>query len=126
MIEAVKTTGQRFGAAHVADVLAGKPNDKAEALRHTELPVFGIGKAHGRQHWQSMIRQLVGGGYLSIDVAGYGGLSLSPKGHALAQRRGELPLPRRPRREHRRRRNGRASWSRRSRPKAFRRNCCSG
>ncbi len=85
VIEAVKLTGQRFGAAHIADLLAGKPNDKAEALHHTDLPVFGIGRAHGRQHWQSMIRQMVGGGYLSIDVAGYGGMSIAPKGQALAR-----------------------------------------
>jgi ATP-dependent DNA helicase RecQ len=90
VIEAVKTTGQRFGAAHIADVLAGKPNDKAEALHHTELAVFGIGKAHGRQHWQSIIRQMVGGGYLAIDVAGYGGLSLSPKAIALARGEGSF------------------------------------
>jgi ATP-dependent DNA helicase RecQ len=90
VIEAVKATGQRFGAAHVADVLAGKPNEKAEALRHTELPVFGIGTAHGRQHWQSLIRQMVGGGYLTIDVAGFGGLSLSPKAHALMQGEGSF------------------------------------
>jgi ATP-dependent DNA helicase RecQ len=88
VIEAVKLTGQRFGAAHLADVLAGKPNDRAEALRHTALPVFGIGKAHGRQHWQSMIRQLVGGGYLAIDVAGHGGLSVAPKGNALSRGEG--------------------------------------
>jgi ATP-dependent DNA helicase RecQ len=88
VIEAVKLSGQRFGAAHVADVLAGKPNDRAEALRHTALPVFGIGKAHGRQHWQSMIRQLVGGGYLAIDVASHGGLSVAPKGNALSRGEG--------------------------------------
>ncbi|WP_421695105.1 DNA helicase RecQ [Aestuariivirga sp.] len=85
VLEAMKATGERFGAAHVADVLAGKPNEKAEALRHTDLAVFGIGRAHGKQHWQSMIRQMVGGGFLAIDVAGFGGLSISPKGHALAQ-----------------------------------------
>jgi ATP-dependent DNA helicase RecQ len=90
VIEAVKATGQRFGAAHVADVLVGKPNDKAEALRHTELALFGIGKAHGRQHWQSMIRQMVGGGYLAIDVAGYGGLSLAPKAHGLMRGEGSF------------------------------------
>ncbi len=88
VIEAVMATGQRFGAAHVADVLSGKPNEKAEALRHVEHAVFGIGKAHGRQHWQSVIRQMVGGGYLAIDVAGYGGLSVSPKGLALARGEG--------------------------------------
>ncbi len=89
-MEAVKATGQRFGAAHVADVLAGKPNEKVEALGHKEHAVFGIGKAHGRQHWQTMIRQMVGGGYLVIDVAGFGGLSLSPKAHALARGEGSF------------------------------------
>ena len=84
VMEAVRATGERFGAAHVADILSGKSNEKAEALRHASLAVFGIGKAHARQHWQSMIRQMVGGGYLAIDVAGYGGLSISPKGRALA------------------------------------------
>ena len=88
VIEAVKATGQRFGAAHVADILAGKSNEKAEALRHTKQAVFGIGKAQGRPHWQSMIRQLVGGGYLAIDVAGFGGLSIAPKGLALARGEG--------------------------------------
>jgi ATP-dependent DNA helicase RecQ len=90
VLDAIKSTGQRFGAAHVADVLVGKSNDKAESLHHTELAVFGIGKAHGRQHWQSMIRQMVGGGYLTIDVAGYGGLSLSPKAQALMHGEGSF------------------------------------
>ena len=88
VLEAVKNTGQRFGAAHIADILTGKPNDKTGPLHHDELSVFGIGKAHGRQHWQSMIRQLVGGGHLAIDVAGYGGLSISPKGQALVRGEG--------------------------------------
>ena len=90
VIEAVIGTGQRFGASHVSDVLAGKPNEKAEALRHMALPVFGIGKAHGKQHWQTMIQQLMGGGYLALDVAGYGGLSLTPKGQALARGEGSF------------------------------------
>ncbi len=83
ILDAVIATGERFGAAHIADVLAGKPNEKAEAMRHTMLAVFGIGKAHGRSHWQSLLRQMVGGGFLSIDVAGFGGLGLTPKGRAL-------------------------------------------
>lgn len=94
VIEAVKTTGQRFGAVHIAEVLAGRPNGKAEAQRHTELSIHGIGKAQGRQYWQSIIRQMVGGGYLAIDVAGYGGLSLAPKGMALM--RGEGTFRHRP------------------------------
>ena len=84
VIDAVTCTGERFGAAHIADLLCGKTNDKAEQLKHTLRPCFGIGKEHSRQYWQSMIRQMVGGGYLSLDVAGFGGLSVAPKGIALA------------------------------------------
>lgn len=88
VLDAVTATGERFGAAHIADLLSGKPNEKAEQLRHTERPCFGIGKAFPRQHWQSMIRQMVGGGYLAIDVAGFGGLSVAPKGIALSRGEG--------------------------------------
>lgn len=88
VIDAVTSTGERFGAAHIADLLCGKTNDKAEQLKHTLRPCFGIGKEHSRQYWQSMIRQMVGGGYLSLDVAGFGGLSVAPKGIALARGEG--------------------------------------
>jgi ATP-dependent DNA helicase RecQ len=83
VMEAMRHTGERFGAMHLVDVLEGKANDKAVALRHTELSVFGAGKRLSRGEWLALIRQMVGGGYLTIDVAGYGGLSLSPKGRAL-------------------------------------------
>jgi ATP-dependent DNA helicase RecQ len=88
VLDAVTATGERFGAAHIADVLIGKANEKAEQLRHTGLSCFGIGREHPRQHWQSMIRQMVGGGYLAIDVAGFGGLSVAPKGIALSRGEG--------------------------------------
>jgi ATP-dependent DNA helicase RecQ len=83
VLEAISLTGERFGAAHIADLLAGKPNEKAGQLQHDRLPVFGIGKAFGRNHWQSVLRQLVGAGFLAIDVAGFGGLNIAPKGRAL-------------------------------------------
>ena len=70
VIEAVTATGERFGPAHIADVLAGKANDKAQQLRHDQLAVFGIGAAQGRAQWQAIIRQMVGGGFLLLDMAG--------------------------------------------------------
>ena len=89
-LEAIIRTGERFGAAHIADVLAGKPNDKAAQLRHDQLPVFGIGKTLGRPHWQTLLRQMVGGGFLSIDVAGFGGLGITAKGRGLALGEGQF------------------------------------
>ena len=53
-------------------------------LRCATPPVrFRIGKERPRSEWQSLIRQLVGGGFLSLDVAGFGGLAIAPKGRAL-------------------------------------------
>jgi ATP-dependent DNA helicase RecQ len=83
VFEAVRATGERFGAVHIVDLLVGKANDKAVALNHTELPVFGLGKERPRAEWQGIVRQLVGAGFLVHDVGGFGGLSLAPKGRAL-------------------------------------------
>ena len=83
IFDAIRLTGERFGAGHIVDVLEGKVNDRAVALKHTELHVFGIGKDRSRGEWQGLIRQLVGGGFLALDVAGFGGLSIAPKGKAL-------------------------------------------
>jgi ATP-dependent DNA helicase RecQ len=83
VLDVMTLTGERFGTMHLVDILEGKANDKAVALRHDQLHVFGIGKDRSRGEWQALIRQLVGGGFLAIDVAGYGGLSIAEKGRAL-------------------------------------------
>jgi ATP-dependent DNA helicase RecQ len=90
VFEAVRVTGERYGAGHIADLLAGKANEKAVALRHVDHAVFGIGKDRPRSEWQSLIRQLVGSGFLAIDVAGYGGLSHTPKARVLMSGDGQF------------------------------------
>ncbi|MCI5075593.1 DNA helicase RecQ [Oricola sp.] len=91
---AAEMTGERFGATHLADLLLGKANPKAQQFGHTELPVFASGRDQPRNVWQSLIRQLVGSGFLTLDVAGYGGLSIADKGQALM--RGEAEFRYRP------------------------------
>ena len=90
VFEAVRATGERFGAMHVVDLLMAKANDKAAALKHTELAVFGLGQDRPRTEWQGIIRQLVGAGFLVHDVGGYGGLSLAPKARGLMSGGGEF------------------------------------
>jgi ATP-dependent DNA helicase RecQ len=89
-LELVRVTGERFGAAHIADLLTGKPNEKALALKHDQLPLFGAGKPFSRGEWLALLRQLAGGGYLLLDVAGFGGFSLATKGRALLKGDGEF------------------------------------
>ena len=83
IFNAIHATGDRFGSVHVVDVLTGKSNDKAVQLGHDRSPAFGSGKHRSRSDWQSLIRQLVGAGFLTIDVAGFGGISVSAKGRSL-------------------------------------------
>jgi len=89
-LSCVYRTGQRFGAAHVVDVLLGRGSERIQRLGHDRLSTFGIGTEHDRSTWQSVLRQLLAGGYLEADPEGHGGLRLAPGCRALL--RGETRL----------------------------------
>ena len=82
-LSAIVRTGQVFGAAHVIDVLVGANTERLRKFGHDKLPTWGVGKAHHKNQWRSIIRQLVASGFLHLDIAKYGGLSLTPKGGIL-------------------------------------------
>ncbi|UCH76064.1 MAG: DNA helicase RecQ [Rhodospirillales bacterium] len=83
VLSAVYRTGQRWGAAHIVNVLLGKHTDKTASAGHERLPTFGVGADRTLQEWNAMIRQLVASGFLGIDIKGYGGLGLTDRGLAL-------------------------------------------
>ena len=85
ILSAVQRTGQRFGAAHIIDVLRGTLTEKVASAGHDRLPTFGIGAAHKKEAWRSLIRQLVAAGFLSLDIQGFGGLQLTEPGRALSR-----------------------------------------
>jgi ATP-dependent DNA helicase RecQ len=78
-LSAVYRTGQRFGVQHLIDVLTGKETERVLQWSHHLIKTFGVGTEIGRTAWQSIFRQLVAGGYLSVDVEGHGGLRFGPK-----------------------------------------------
>jgi ATP-dependent DNA helicase RecQ len=108
LLSAVVRTGQRFGAAHVVDVLLGGSTEKIRQLGHQELSVYGIGRELDRSQWRTLVRQLTGLGYLVPVPEGKGGLQLGPQERVRPLLRGEirleLPLPP-PQREQRSRRH---------------------
>ncbi len=77
LLSAVYRTGQRFGAAHVVDVLLGKDTDKIKQHGHAQLSVFGIGTDKPAKAWRSAIRQLVVQGCLRVDPERFGALVLT-------------------------------------------------
>lgn len=76
-LSCVYRTGQRFGVAHLIDVLLGKATPKIEQFNHQQLSTFGIGKELAQQQWSSVYRQLVAAGFISVDMEAYGGLKLT-------------------------------------------------
>ena len=83
ILSVVLDTGELFGQAHVIDILRGANTEKIRSFRHDQLQLYGSGGDIDKNTWRTILRQLVAGGYLNLDVAGYGGLSLYPKGQEI-------------------------------------------
>ena len=100
IVEAIQRTGQRFGAAHIINILQGVEREKREGGEAARSSPFA---GRTQQELRSLIRQLVAAGFLDIEIGRYGGLTIAEKGYALL--RGEQPFyhraapPRRPTRK---------------------------
>jgi ATP-dependent DNA helicase RecQ len=90
LLSSVYRTGQRFGAAHVVDVLLGKDTEKIRQHRHEQLSVYGIGTELGGPAWRSVVRQLIVQGFLRSDQRRFGALVLTGQSRALLK--GEITL----------------------------------
>lgn len=93
-LSAVYRTGQRFGAAHVVDVLLGKETEKVERFGHDRLSVYGIGQDVSAKTWQSVARQLIAAGFLDVDHAQFGALVLTADARAVFRGEKEVLLRR--------------------------------
>lgn len=79
LFSCIYRTGQRFGVAHVLDVLLGKTTDKVAQFNHQTLSTFGIGTELDMNQWRSVVRQLVARGYLSVNHESFGAIQLTEK-----------------------------------------------
>ena len=85
VLAAVDGSGQLYGSAHIVDILRGMQSEKLLKAGHDRLAAYGSGADLHKPEWQSIIRQLVSAGFLRLDVQGYGGLAITPKGQDLAR-----------------------------------------
>ena len=85
---AIFETGERYGQAHIVDVLRGAETEKILKVRHDRLECYGSGARHSKPEWQGIIRQMIAGGFLEIDIAGYSSLLITDKGNALSRGQG--------------------------------------
>ncbi|HMB72727.1 MAG TPA: DNA helicase RecQ [Gammaproteobacteria bacterium] len=92
LLSAVYRTDQRFGTAHVIDVLLGNATEKVTRNGHDKLSVFDIGSELTAASWRSAIRQLIVQGYLRVDQERYGALALTAESRALLRGEKEIRL----------------------------------
>ncbi|EHK75446.1 ATP-dependent DNA helicase RecQ [Sinorhizobium meliloti CCNWSX0020] len=85
-LAAVYRTGERFGTGHLIDVLTGSVNEKTERFGHVDMPVFGAGKDLPARTWQSIFRQLLAAGLISVDHGAFGALKLEPEARSVFRR----------------------------------------
>jgi ATP-dependent DNA helicase RecQ len=69
-LSCVYRSGQRFGAAHVIDVLRGVASERVQQLGHDSLSTWAIGSDLDERQWRSVFRQLVANGLLEADAHG--------------------------------------------------------
>ncbi|MCV9961229.1 DNA helicase RecQ [Pararhizobium sp. BT-229] len=89
-LAAIYRTGERFGTGHLIDVLLGNVNEKTTRFGHADLPVFGVGKDIPSKTWQSVYRQLLAAGLVSVDHQAFGALKLQPEARAVFKREREV------------------------------------
>ena len=80
IILAIKQTGQYFGMAHIIDVIRGTETEKIKARSHNSLEMFGIARSQSKQVLQSVIRQLIAGNALKVNIEKFGALEIANRG----------------------------------------------
>jgi ATP-dependent DNA helicase RecQ len=83
ILSSVARVGQRFGAAHVTNVLRGHASDQVIARNHQELSTFGLLKDASTAEVRGYIEQLLAYRLLRQTDDAYPVLTLTPAGVAL-------------------------------------------
>lgn len=91
VMSTIYRVGQCFGAQYVIGVLRGIHNQKIIERGHDKLSVYGIGKEKSKEHWQSVIRQLIHLGLVQ-QVIGDFNATLQLTQSAKPVLKGEVPL----------------------------------
>ena len=91
-LSCVYRTGQRFGAAHLVDVLRGADTAKVRQFGHDALSTYAIGGDLDAGQWRSVFRQLVAGGLLDVDIEGHGALRLTAASEEVLKGRRTLSM----------------------------------
>jgi ATP-dependent DNA helicase RecQ len=91
ILSAVARVDQRFGTAHVTNVLRGSDTEQVRARGHERLSVFGLLREASVDEVRGYIDQLIARGLLRQTDDGYPVLQLTVEGLALMRNGGAVP-----------------------------------
>jgi len=80
VMSAIARTGERFGAAHIVEVVTGAQTEKVRSLGHDQIKTYGVGKDKPRQHWRRVLETLLGQSMLAQSDGQYPTLAITEKG----------------------------------------------
>ena len=79
ILSTIYRTQQTYGAGHIIEVIRGSQNSKVLERQHDKLTVYGIGKDKPKEHWNSILRQLLNLHFIQIKSWEYRSLALTAK-----------------------------------------------
>jgi ATP-dependent DNA helicase RecQ len=91
ILQAADELRGRFGAAHVADVLAGAATGRIAQLRHEELAAYGALRGERKTTVRAWIDQLLAHGLLARSDDEYPTLALTEQGRVVLRGEGAAP-----------------------------------
>ncbi len=77
ILSAIERTGNRFGAAHIVDVLTGANTEKIRQFNHHTIKTYGVGKDQKKDYWRSLIDELLARKILDKPPDQFGGIVLT-------------------------------------------------
>jgi ATP-dependent DNA helicase RecQ len=92
-LSCAKRTRERFGSAHLIDVLRGAQNEKVLRFGHDSVSTYGIGKDRPKEEWQYLARELLKGGYAHQDPDAFNAVKVTERGYDVLFRGERVLLP---------------------------------
>ncbi|MCR5045749.1 MAG: ATP-dependent DNA helicase, partial [Treponema sp.] len=91
-LSCVYRVNQRFGAAHIIDILLGSRNEKVKKFNHNFLSTWGIGTELSKQAWFELADAMQSAGLIER-VGEYNIVKATPLAKDLLQNRDKIELP---------------------------------
>ncbi len=79
VMSAMARTGERFGIAHVVDVVTGADTERMRRLGHDRIKTYGVGSDQPKSHWRLIIDNLLAQELIQQTAGDYPVLRLQPR-----------------------------------------------